>query len=69
MFDLLLNLIARALNNAMQQGQIPSRVPADLLAKLVLTQMQGMRVLGKAQRHADLEQGLIALTGLIEGQA
>nr|WP_158163390.1 TetR/AcrR family transcriptional regulator [Vibrio mimicus] len=69
LFDLLLNLITRALNNAMQKGQIPSRVPADLLAKLVLTQMQGMRVLGKAQRHADLEQGLIALTGLIEGQA
>lgn len=51
----------------MQQGQIAAHLCADSLAPLVLTQMQGMRVLGKAQRHANLEQGLEALIRLIEG--
>ncbi|EGQ8139750.1 TetR/AcrR family transcriptional regulator [Vibrio cholerae] len=67
LFDHLLRLIARALNNAIQQGQIAAHLCADSLAPLVLTQMQGMRVLGKAQRHANLEQGLEALIRLIEG--
>lgn len=69
LFDQLLNLVTSALSNAITQEQIPSLIPAEMLAKLVLTQMQGMRVLGKAQRHADLEQGFQALVALIEGKA
>lgn len=69
LFDRLLGLMTRALNNAMQQKQISTTLPADAIAKLILTQMQGMRVLGKAQRQTDLEQALTVLTQLIEGRA
>jgi hypothetical protein len=41
-------------------------VSPHALAQLILTQMQGMRVLGKAKRFDDLDQAVNALLQLLK---
>lgn len=66
LFDHLIEIISRAISNAQRQSKL--RTPHDPrgLAQLVLTQMQGMRVLGKAKRNEDLEMALTTLLMLIK---
>ncbi len=66
LFDYLLKIIAKTITNAQTQGKISNNHNAKILAQLVLTQMQGMRVLGKAKRSDDLEAALTGLLALIK---
>ncbi len=66
LFDHLLEIISAAVINAQRQGKMRQSHNAHSLAQLILTQMQGMRVLGKAKRNDDLESALAALLALIK---
>lgn len=66
LFDHLLQVITAALTNAQQQKKLRSGIAPQSLAQLILTQMQGMRVLGKAKRNDDLESALKVLLNLIK---
>lgn len=65
LFDELLALLAHAIDNAQRDQQISPAVAPKALAQLILTQLQGMRVLGKAKRFDDLDQAAAALLQLI----
>lgn len=67
LFDGLLVVITNALKNAQNEQQLPHFLPVKHIAHLILVQMQGMRVMGKAQRHEDLESALDALLVLLRG--
>ncbi len=66
LFNYLVKLISSAIVNAQNQGKVSKSHNAKALASLILSQMQGMRVLGKAKRNEDLESALNALLGLIK---
>jgi len=66
LFDQLLELLSHAIHNAQQVKQISMAVSPHALAQLILTQMQGMRVLGKAKRFDDLDQAVNALLRLLK---
>lgn len=66
LFDQLLELLSHAIHNAQQEKQISVAVSPQALAQLILTQMQGMRVLGKAKRFDDLDQAVNALLQLLK---
>ncbi|MBY8040516.1 TetR/AcrR family transcriptional regulator [Vibrio fluvialis] len=66
LFDQLLDLLSHAIHNAQQEKQISMAVSPHALAQLILTQMQGMRVLGKAKRFDDLDQAVNALLQLLK---
>ncbi len=66
LFDYLLDIITKAIINAQRQGKVASQHNANMMAQLILTQMQGMRVLGKAKRNDDLEAALKGLLALIK---
>ncbi|MBY8289978.1 TetR/AcrR family transcriptional regulator [Vibrio fluvialis] len=66
LFDQLLELLSHAIHNAQQEKQISMAVSPHALAQLILTQMQGMRVLGKAKRFDDLDQAVNALLRLLK---
>lgn len=68
LFDHLTELLTRALSNAAASRALPGNLAPASLASLILTQMQGMRVLGKAKRYQDLEQALDTLLQLIKGE-
>ncbi|SHO57515.1 TetR/AcrR family transcriptional regulator [Vibrio quintilis] len=64
-FDYLLEIFTKALENAKRKAQISPDTDTDNLAKLLLNHIQGMRVLGKAMRYEDLDEALACLLGLI----
>lgn len=66
LFDHLIEIISRAIINAQRQSKLRASHDPRALAQLVLTQMQGMRVLGKAKRNEDLEMALTTLLMLIK---
>ncbi|PNH88719.1 TetR/AcrR family transcriptional regulator [Vibrio diazotrophicus] len=66
LFDHLIEIISRAISNAQLQSKLRASHDPRALAQLVLTQMQGMRVLGKAKRNEDLEMALTTLLMLIK---
>ncbi|MDF2153378.1 TetR/AcrR family transcriptional regulator [Vibrio sp. CAU 1672] len=66
LFNHLLETIGDALANAQQQGLVTTRLSSMDLAKLILSQIQGMRMLGKAERYTDLNAALEALLTLIK---
>jgi len=66
LFDHLIEIISRAISNAQRQSKLRASHETRALAQLVLTQMQGMRVLGKAKRNDDLEMALTTLLTLIK---
>lgn len=66
LFDHLIEIISRAISNAQRQSKLRLSHDPRALAQLVLTQMQGMRVLGKAKRNEDLEMALTTLLMLIK---
>ncbi|MFG0773697.1 TetR/AcrR family transcriptional regulator [Vibrio plantisponsor] len=66
LFDHLIEIISRAISNAQRQSKLRASHETRALAQLVLTQMQGMRVLGKAKRNDDLEMALTTLLMLIK---
>lgn len=66
LFDHLIEIISRAICNAQRQSKLRASHEPRALAQLVLTQMQGMRVLGKAKRNEDLEMALTTLLMLIK---
>lgn len=66
LFDHLIEIILRAISNAQRQSKLRTSHDPRALAQLVLTQMQGMRVLGKAKRNDDLEMALTTLLMLIK---
>lgn len=66
LFDHLIEIISRAISNAQRQSKLRVSHEPRGLAQLVLTQMQGMRVLGKAKRNEDLEMALTTLLMLIK---
>ncbi|RAS65448.1 TetR family transcriptional regulator [Vibrio diazotrophicus] len=66
LFDHLIEIISRAISNAQRQSKLRASHDPRGLAQLVLTQMQGMRVLGKAKRNEDLEMALTTLLMLIK---
>ncbi len=67
LFDLLLARFTDCLQYAKDHKQIPANLPAHELATLVLCQMQGIRVLGKAKRLDNIDTALSTLLQLIEG--
>ncbi|MBF4280826.1 TetR/AcrR family transcriptional regulator, partial [Vibrio anguillarum] len=69
LFDQLLAVISHALRNAQEQKQIGTFLDANQLAKLVLVQMQGIRVMGKAKRYDDINAALESLLILLKGNA
>lgn len=69
LFDQLLAVISHALRNAQAQKQIGTLLDANQLAKLVLVQMQGIRVMGKAKRYDDINAALESLLILLKGNA
>ncbi|EGA70350.1 transcriptional regulator [Vibrio sinaloensis DSM 21326] len=66
LFDHLLNIISRAIANGQQDDRVISHLPSEQLASLVLSHMQGMRVLGKAFRYDDIDQATSSLLTLLE---
>lgn len=66
LFDHLLKIISRAIANGQQDNRVISHLPAEQLASLVLSHMQGMRVLGKAFRYDDIDQATSSLLTLLE---
>ncbi|MCG6285527.1 hypothetical protein K6U62_03360 [Vibrio vulnificus] len=66
LFDHLLEVLTNAIENGQKNQQITTTIPANALAKLVLNQMQGMRVMGKTKRYDDLEIALQTLLALIK---
>lgn len=66
LFDHLLAVLEAALANGQKQGLVVQSIAPSQLAQLVLNQMQGMRVLGKAKRYDDLDNALNALFSLIK---
>ncbi|WP_136485574.1 TetR/AcrR family transcriptional regulator [Vibrio sp. H11] len=69
LFDHLTEVLTQALTKAVASGAVAGNLAPAALASLILTQMQGMRVLGKAKRYQDLEQALETLLQLIKGEA
>ncbi|QXO16312.1 TetR/AcrR family transcriptional regulator [Vibrio ostreae] len=69
LFDHLTEVLTQALANAVASGAVTGNLAPAALASLILTQMQGMRVLGKAKRYQDLEQALETLLQLIKREA
>ncbi|MEF1339658.1 TetR/AcrR family transcriptional regulator, partial [Vibrio rotiferianus] len=53
------------LTNAQKETLVPKTLKPEELARFVLNNMQGMRVLGKAKRYADLDTALSCLLVLI----
>ncbi|HAS6347219.1 TetR/AcrR family transcriptional regulator [Vibrio sp. IRLE0018] len=66
LFDHLLTVLKSAIDNAQKQGLVITSTHSEHIAKLILNQMQGMRVLGKAKRYDDLDCALNALLVLIK---
>lgn len=66
LFDHLLNIITQAVTNSQQDQRVISHIPAEHIASLVLSHMQGMRVLGKSFRYDDIDQATISLLAMIE---
>lgn len=69
LFDHLTEVLTQALTKAVASGAVTGNLAPAALASLILTQMQGMRVLGKAKRYQDLEQALETLLQLIKREA
>ncbi|BDU37309.1 TetR/AcrR family transcriptional regulator [Vibrio nigripulchritudo] len=65
-FDLLLSNFEKALINAQSKGQIDNKSDAKALASLLLTQVQGVRVLGKAKAYDQLEMAVKSLFLLLK---
>ncbi|CCN45901.1 putative Transcription regulator, TetR-like [Vibrio nigripulchritudo MADA3029] len=65
-FDLLLSNFEKALINAQSKGQIDDKSDAKALASLLLTQVQGVRVLGKAKAYDQLEMAVKSLFLLLK---
>lgn len=54
-----------ALTNGQRRGEINQQMTADALASLILVQMQGMRVLSKAQRYQDISSAVDSLLQIL----
>ncbi len=65
LFDHLIDIFTDAIVNAQRETIIPKTLQPTELAKFILNNMQGMRVLGKAKRYADLDTALMCLLTLI----
>lgn len=65
LFDHLIDIITDALKNAQKETLVPKTLKPEELARFALNNMQGMRVLGKAKRYADLDTALSCLLVLI----
>lgn len=66
LFDTVLAALTRAISRAQQQHKIRRDLKPELLSSLILTQMQGIRVLSKAKRYEDLHAACAALLTLIK---
>ncbi|WP_165314021.1 TetR/AcrR family transcriptional regulator [Vibrio ziniensis] len=66
LFDHLISIISNAIARAQRQNKLRASHDSHALAQLILTQMQGMRVLGKAKRIEDLDSALTTLLLLIK---
>lgn len=66
LFDFLLQRIECALHNGQKNAKVRDDLSSHQLACLILNQMQGMRVLGKAKRYQDLDNALECLLLLVE---
>ncbi len=65
LFDHLIDIMTEAIVNAQEEMSIPKTLTPAKLARFVLNNMQGMRVLGKAKRYEDLDTALSCLLVLI----
>jgi len=65
LFDHLIRIITTALANAQKESLATKALKSDELARFILNNMQGMRVLGKAKRYEDLDTALACLLVLI----
>ncbi|MGR5236653.1 TetR/AcrR family transcriptional regulator [Vibrio alfacsensis] len=65
LFDHLIGIITDAIKNAQKETLIPKTLGPQELARFILNNMQGMRVLGKAKRYADIDAALSCLLVLI----
>ncbi|MBD1556773.1 TetR/AcrR family transcriptional regulator [Vibrio sp. S9_S30] len=66
LFDFLHSNFKRALDNAKLKQQIAESCNTEALASLLLTQVQGIRVLGKAKAYTELEQAVDTMFVLIK---
>lgn len=57
--------MTEAIKNAQKEAVIPNTLQPAELARFILNNMQGMRVLGKAKRYEDLDTALLCLLILI----
>ena len=65
LFELLLTSFTRALNNAQAKKQINADINSEDLAALLLTQVQGIRILGKARQYDAIERSLKVMLSLL----
>lgn len=65
LFDHLVEVLTEALENAQRETIVPKTFKPSDLARFILNNMQGMRVLGKAKRYEDLDTALSCLLVLI----
>ncbi|MDV6250325.1 TetR/AcrR family transcriptional regulator [Vibrio sp. EA2] len=65
LFDHLIDIMSEAIENAQKETLIPKTFKPTELARFILNNMQGMRVLGKAKRYEDLDTALSCLLTLI----
>ncbi len=65
LFDHLTSIMTEAIENAQRETIIPKTLKPSELARFILNNMQGMRVLGKAKRYEDLDTALMCLLTLI----
>lgn len=65
LFDHLVEILTEAIENAQREKIVPKTLNPSDLARFILNNMQGMRVLGKAKRYEDLDTALSCLLVLI----
>ncbi len=65
LFDHLIEIMTEVIENAQRETLIPKTLRASELARFILNNMQGMRVLSKAKRYEDVDTALICLLTLI----
>ncbi|WP_428776327.1 TetR/AcrR family transcriptional regulator [Vibrio sp.] len=66
LFDTLQELLLNALQKGQQCGEITSLIPAEQLSALIISQMQGFRVLSKAHRENEISAALDALVKILQ---
>ncbi|MDC0609718.1 TetR/AcrR family transcriptional regulator [Vibrio sp.] len=66
LFNAIYSRLEHLVKNGQRAGEITSAVSSDALTRLILVQMQGMRVMSKAKRYQDIESSVTSILTIIK---